>query len=92
MWNFYVEFLIRRAKSPMISRLRESKVAGAILFSVLNACVMHGFVKKLSKNFWFTPLRVADVPEGREDITNCERIHGKSNCVDHWKKVKQIEF
>lgn len=87
MWNFYVEFLIRRAKSPIISRMRESKTAGMLLFSILNACVMFGFVKKAAKNFWFVPLKLADSDEG-ENVKNCDKIHGKLSCRDHWMKVR----
>lgn len=88
MWNFYVEFLIRRSKSSQVSRLRESKAAGVLLFSVLNACVMYGFVKKISMNFWFTPLRLKDTKDFDNDVTNCEKVHGKLNCTSYWINVK----
>ena len=49
---------------------------------------MFGFVKKVSKNFWFTPLKVSETAESDKNVNNCEKIHGKIGCFDRWKKVK----
>jgi ribosomal protein S18 len=92
MWNFYLEFLIRRAKSKWISSLRESKIGATVMFSLLNACVMFGFVRKASKNFWFTSLRIEEKADKNNNEKRCDCVHRNLSCVNYWKKVKLFKY
>lgn len=83
LFNFYIEFLIRRARSNWIIYIRESKVGATFLFGILHACVTYGFVTKSSRKFWFTTFQV----DKNEELHNCKRVHGDLTCLEYFKQV-----
>lgn len=87
LFNIYVEFLIRRSKLKPVILLRESKAAATLMFSVLHTCVMYGFMKKSSKNFWFSSLKMSDRVDCKD---KCEMIHGKLSCGKFFKNVRNL--
>lgn len=89
--NIYIEFIIRQSSSKWVESLRKSKVCGTVLFSVLHACVMFGFLKKACRSFWFSSLKVHDATESSDGVNNqkCRQIHGDVPCVGHFKQVER---
>lgn len=84
LYNMYVEFLIRRSRSRAVIFLRESTAAATLLFSILHTCVMYGFVKKSSSNFWFSSFQI-----NAKATSKCDQVHGSLSCSEYIKKVKQ---
>lgn len=84
----YLEFLIRRSRFKWIQLLRESKVGATAMFSVLHACVMLGFLKKSSKNFWFTSLKIIENADLDDKTNKCKHIHGSLSCSEHFRQVR----
>lgn len=84
LYNMYVEFLIRRSRSTAVILLRESTAAATLMFSILHTCVMYGFVKKSSSNFWFSSFKL-----NTEAKSKCDQVHGSLSCSEYLKKVKQ---
>lgn len=82
LFNFYIEFLIKRARSEWIIKLRESKLATTFMFSLLNTCIMYGLLQTKSKNFWFTKLNIPD-----EIDVESKCIHGNLSCFEYFQKV-----
>lgn len=93
MFNFYIDFLIRRAKSNWITYLRESKVSATIIFGILNAFIITGMLKKSTVTFWFTSvtqLKSKNVgEENTENTHKCKIIHGDVKCSDYFKHVSK---
>lgn len=87
LFNMYLEFLIRRLPSKLIISIRESKFAAAIIFSALHSCIMFGFLKKSSKNFWFSSFKIRDETSLNKKDSKCERIHGQLTCFRYLSQV-----
>jgi hypothetical protein len=88
MFNFYIDFLIRRVKNKWFSCLRNSKVSATLFFSILNAFVITGMLKKSSVNFWFTSVTpLGDINENVMNENKCKLIHGDSKCSEFFKNV-----
>lgn len=97
MFNFYIDFLIRRAKNNFIAYLRESKVSATIIFGILNAFIINGLMKKSTVTFWFTSVahlkseNIDDVENTNVENTNkCKIIHGDVKCSDYFKHVSKM--
>lgn len=103
MFNFYIDFLIRRAKNNFIAYLRESKVSATIIFGILNAFIINGLMKKSTVTFWFTSVahlkseniddRFEKTNEKNiefENTNKCKIIHGDVKCSDYFKHVSKM--
>lgn len=94
MFNFYIDFLIRRARNSWIRFLRESRMSATVIFSILNAFILTGMMKKSTVSFWFAsaPCVKNESDENsnvRENDTNdsCKLIHGDIKCSDFIQSV-----
>uniref|UniRef100_A0A182QKN1 Transmembrane protein 135 N-terminal domain-containing protein n=1 Tax=Anopheles farauti TaxID=69004 RepID=A0A182QKN1_9DIPT len=66
LFNMYIEFLIRRAHSPLVACLRTSRLAATVLFAVLSAAIMVARQYLQLERFWFACTYPDD---------NCHRRH-----------------
>ncbi|CRK88907.1 CLUMA_CG002776, isoform A [Clunio marinus] len=87
MFNMYVEFLIRRSRSKLIASIRQSKVVVTLLFSILNTCIVYGYLRKASINFWFTSFRITKQENDDKTLAKgCKLIHDEITCFDYLKQ------
>lgn len=94
MFNFYIDFLLRRAKSNWIIFLRESKVSATLIFSILNAFIVAGMMKKSTVSFWFASPAIGK-ENNENEITaenSCSLVHGDVKCAVFLRRVSYLNL
>ncbi|XP_053677980.1 uncharacterized protein LOC128728383 [Anopheles nili] len=78
LFNMYIEFLIRRARHPLVGFLRSSRNSATVLFAILSAGIMATRQYLQLERFWFA----RPYPDG-----HCNEGHGNLPGSSHRQHV-----
>ncbi|XP_058834232.1 uncharacterized protein LOC131691672 [Topomyia yanbarensis] len=79
LFNMYIEFLIKRSRSSTIAAMRNSRLAGTLLFCILSAAMMPTQQYLQVNRFWFATIH-KDV---EQDLNNNSMEAEKGQCKHH---------
>ncbi|XP_052872384.1 uncharacterized protein LOC128277845 [Anopheles cruzii] len=80
LFNMYIEFLIRRARSPFIVKMRNSKMFATVCFMILSSGIMAARQLLQLDRFWFASVDGANGHSHRENNTNGTRLLPSISC------------
>ncbi|KFB52253.1 AGAP000191-PA-like protein [Anopheles sinensis] len=78
LFNMYLEFLIRRARSPLMASLRTSRLYATIVFALLSSCIMAARQFLHVDRFWFA----RTYPDVAGDSARCHHSEGTATPAD----------
>uniref|UniRef100_A0A182T2U4 Transmembrane protein 135 N-terminal domain-containing protein n=1 Tax=Anopheles maculatus TaxID=74869 RepID=A0A182T2U4_9DIPT len=83
LFNMYIEFLIRRARSPLVAYLRASRTYATTIFAVLSAGIMAARQCLQLDRFWFACTYPDDNCDVRHIAPDGKTHHPPTNCRQH---------